>query len=149
MNPTLFPLLLLLSLSATACPKDSSPTVPTSSPASTSNKVLTGTWGGDHLQLEATAAGASLSYDCGHGTIDEPLSVDANGNLDVHGKHFQEHGGPIRLGEETPSSPAHYTGNLKGDVLTITVQITRPAGIENIGTFVLKEGGSGRLFRCL
>lgn len=99
--------------------------------------------------MEVTAEGANLEFDCAHGTIDEPLITDAGGNLEAGGKYFQEHGGPVHVGEETASVPAHVKGTLNGDMLTLNIQVTTATGPQNLGTYVLKMGSGGNVFRCL
>jgi hypothetical protein len=69
-------------------------------------------------------SGASLEYHCAHGTIDEPISLDENGEFDVIGVHVRERGGPTRLGEIPDEHPARYKGYIKGNVMTLTVTLT-------------------------
>ena len=41
--------------------------------------------GGQHVELEVTAEGATLEFDCASGTITQPLQVDAQGNFQDYG----------------------------------------------------------------
>jgi hypothetical protein len=40
-------------------------------------------WGGMHVSLEMNAGGAILEFDCAHGTILQPIKVDAKGEFSV------------------------------------------------------------------
>lgn len=106
-----------------------------------------GEWGGPHLALVLEESGGTLEYDCAHGTIAAGWSVDSDGRLTGTGEHFQEHGGPIREGEELVPRPALYDGRLRGDDLRLTVTLTDSAQV--VGTFDLKRGNSGPVYKCL
>jgi hypothetical protein len=110
-------------------------------------RVSAGTWGAMGVAMEVTDSGATIEYDCAHGTIDQPLLLDADGRFDVKGHHFREHGGPIRQGEETKGEPVHYVGQVTGDTLTMTV---KPDGSDTpIRSLELIRGKSGRIHKCL
>jgi hypothetical protein len=97
--------------------------------------------------MEVTDSGATIEYDCAHGTIDQPLLLDADGRLDVKGHHVREHGGPIRQGEETRGEPVRYVGQVTGDTLTMTV---KPDGSDTpIRSLELVRGKAGRIHKCL
>ena len=49
--------------------------------------VAVGSWGGDHLRIDVTPTGATIEYDCAHGTIDEPPSLDRSGRFSAAGTH--------------------------------------------------------------
>jgi hypothetical protein len=109
--------------------------------------VLTGNWGGQHLGLMASAAGADLEYDCAAGKIAEPIRPDESGRFSVVGEHYPGHGGPIRLGEEQVKRPARYAGMVRGDTLTLTVTLSDTNEI--LGSFTLVLGRSPHVFKCL
>jgi hypothetical protein len=111
------------------------------------NTIEKGTWGGPHIQLDVTDGGASVQYDCAHGTIDERLTLDAAGRFDVRGTHAREHGGPVRIDEKESREAARYAGRVEGETMTLTVTLADSK--EPLGTFTLKRGQTGRLFRCL
>ncbi|MBA2338989.1 MAG: hypothetical protein H0V88_01215, partial [Pyrinomonadaceae bacterium] len=67
--------------------------------SSSNNRVLKGMWGGQHVGMEVTAEGASIEYDCAHGTINEPLVTDRNGNFNSKGTYEVERPGPQRAGQ--------------------------------------------------
>ena len=110
-------------------------------------KVQSGTWGGQHILLEVSENGAELTFDCAHGTIDQQMTVDSAGRFDLHGTFASEHAGPIRSGEEGNSRPAKYTGRVEGQKMTLTV--TLPDSKDDLGTFSLKHGEQPNLTRCL
>lgn len=108
---------------------------------------LTGPWGGEHIALVVTDAGAAVEYDCAHGTIDGPVRAAAAGRFAASGTHVREHGGPIREGEAPDTHPADYTGQVRGDRMTLTVRET-DTGVA-VGTFTLRRGADARVFKCL
>lgn len=107
---------------------------------------IEGTWGTEHTILVANAAGATLEYDCAHGTIDEPLIPDGDGHFDVGGTHAWEHGGPIQEGEEE-ILPARYQGFVFRNSMTLTVTLTDNQ--EVLGPFVLTQADPGTVYKCL
>jgi hypothetical protein len=111
------------------------------------DNVLTGMWGGQHMRLEVSSRGASIEYDCAHGTIDQPMTLDSGGYFDVRGTHITERGGPVREGERSDALAARYTGRIQGKTMTITVMLTDSKEIA--GTFTLGYGKTPRLRKCL
>jgi hypothetical protein len=109
-------------------------------------RLTKGTWGGMHIRIDVTQAEATVDYDCANGIIDGPLSVAADGTFSWSGIHRRERGGPIRKDAPAPVSPAVYTGLIRGDTMTLTVKL-KDAG-EEIGTYKLKRGSVGQVFKC-
>jgi hypothetical protein len=105
-----------------------------------------GTWGGPHIQLIVQDGGATIEYDCANGSIEGPLKLDSRGRFSLLGKHFREHGGPIRIGEESKPMAARYTGRIDGTRMTLTVTLVNPKG--KMGTYQLTRGSQGRVFKC-
>lgn len=104
-------------------------------------------WGGDHIRLDVTETGGALEYDCGNGTIDQPMLLDRAGRFDVTGVHVRGQGGPIR-GDEVPDRrPARYTGSTDGRRMALTVTLTDEN--QRLGTFSLTSGVPARLVKCL
>jgi hypothetical protein len=112
-----------------------------------SARVPEGLWGGAGIRLQFTKEGAEIQYDCAHGRISEPLRVVANGHFQAKGTHVRERGGPIRLGESPPEQAASFTGDIKGQTMTLEVFLT--AKSESIGKFTLTRGREARLRKCL
>jgi len=108
--------------------------------------IMTGSWGGDHAVLDVTATSASIEFDCAHGTLQVPLTLN-RGAFDVSGEYVQEHGGPIRSDETVDRQPARYTGSVSGNTMTLLVRLTVTG--QDRGTFTLTRGATGRVFKCL
>ncbi len=108
--------------------------------------VPAGSWGGKHVALQVTDSGGTVQFDCAHGQITAPLSLDAQGRFETTGVFVREHGGPIREGEPDDSHPAVYQGQLQGNDLTFSVRLTDD-GTE-AGPFTASLGAAARLFRC-
>jgi hypothetical protein len=110
-------------------------------------RVPDGVWGGEHMGLWVEKERARIEYDCGRGTIDEPLVLDRRGHFNVRGTHHKEHGGPVRIDEQKAGQPARYTGVLVAQTLTITVTLTDTQ--KPIGTFRLTHNQEPRIVKCL
>jgi hypothetical protein len=112
-----------------------------------SDRVASGTWGGTGIGLEVTDSGGTLEFDCAHGSIDEPLLLDAGGRFDAKGRFAREHGGPVREGEKENSQPIRCTGSVSGDEMTLV--LTPEGGDTPIGTYALVHGRHPRIRKCL
>lgn len=123
-------------------------------------KLPEGAWGDFGVVLRVSATGAMIEYDCGHGSIDEPIKLNRAGRFDVRGTHEDETGGPAtdisavdESGASRPavpdanSHPARYVGSVKGHTLHLVVTLTDTRRI--VGTFHLSQGMSPRLHKCL
>lgn len=108
---------------------------------------LLGAWGGEHIAMTVTAAGATLEYDCASGTIDEPPKPDASGRFEARGTFVPGKGGPAIEGEEPMRYPALHQGTTEGE--TMSLRVTRLDTGESVGTFFLALGAPPRVFRCL
>jgi hypothetical protein len=97
--------------------------------------------------MEVTGDGAQLDFDCANATITQPLTLDGNGNFNAAGKYMQEHGGPVRLGEDQSGKPAHFKGRVTGKTLTLT--ITLDGASESIGPYTLELGKFARIMKCM
>lgn len=109
------------------------------------DRVPAGDWGGLHVAMQVTAAGAELEFDCARATIDEPLRLEED-RFSVAGSYVREHGGPIREGEAEDRHPARFLGVLRDENLTFSVRLTDAA--ETIGPFTVVRGSRPRLFKC-
>jgi hypothetical protein len=105
-----------------------------------------GVWGGASVMMEITDAGAAITYDCAHGTIEQRIELDGEGRFEVRGTHTRERGGPTRSGETPDRHPARYTGRVDGKIMTLVVTLTDAE--ETIGTFSLTFGERPELHRC-
>jgi len=107
--------------------------------------TVNGTWGGEHALLEIKDTSASIEFDCAHGTLQVPLTLN-RGAFDVSGEYVQEHGGPIRSDETVDRQPARYTGSVNGSTMSLHVRLTATG--EDRGTYTLTRGLTGRVFKC-
>jgi hypothetical protein len=108
---------------------------------------LIGTWGGEHVRITIGAASSILEYDCAHGSIDQPFTVDAGGRFDLIGTHVPEEPGPIHEGQPPAAHPARYTGSTDGKTMTFTVTLTDIS--QTLGPFALALDAPGRVVKCL
>ena len=108
---------------------------------------ITGAWGGTHVGLVLKADGGTLEYDCASGSIDEPLRLDRAGAFTAIGTHVPGNGGPEIEGQQPPRLPAHYSGMVRRERMTLRVRIPS-TGVE-IGPLTLRRGAEPILFRCL
>ena len=145
-----------LALLATACLSSTSSGTPLPTRATVpgiardgtwSGSVSAGTWGGQHLGLVVTPAGATLEFDCAHGSISGPILLDSAGRFDVAGVNIQEHGGPIRQGEIVPSVAVHYFGTVSGSSMDLSFRAV--ADSLSGGPFHLALGRPPQVFKCL
>ncbi len=113
---------------------------------STASTIPNGTWGGKHVALEASDAGAALQFDCAHGSVPAPLSVGADGTILLAGVFVKEHGGPIRIGESADSQTAKYSGKIQGKTMTLSIELTRDQ--QTVGPYALELGNPGHVVRC-
>ena len=120
-------------LVAAACSSDVFPTA-----------VPTGSWGGDHIALDVTGTGAQVNFDCAHGTLVQPLTLDSSGQFGVPGTYTPE-GGPTPQFEQR--IPAVYSGRLQGKTLTLTVTLTGSS--QALGSFTLTWGRTPTITKCL
>jgi len=118
-------------------------------------RLQTGDWGGNHIRLHVTDGGAEIEYDCAHGRINGPLTLDSRGRFSWRGEHNPERPGPTRADDTGSGQSVSYTGWVKGNTMSLTVRrmtmnlTVRSTGANDfIGTFALTRGGGGRVFKC-
>ncbi len=109
------------------------------------NTISAGTWGGPHIRVRVGTDGAEIEYDCAHGTISAPLTLNAEGRFELRGTHRRE-GGPIRVDRKPQGRPARFVGQVEGKQMTLTVTLTDTS--QEIGSFTLTHGSQGRLWKC-
>jgi hypothetical protein len=107
-------------------------------------RIPTGVWGGQHINIEVGKKSARIEYDCANGVIEGPLIVDASGNFKLRGTHRMERGGPVRADDDSKGQPATYAGSIKGNAMTLTLKV----GDGDEETFTLEKGKEGRLVKC-
>ena len=106
--------------------------------------VATGAWGGEHVVLEVSEKGAAVEFDCAHGQVTQPVTLDKHSDFDVAGTFTPEHGGPVRRNENAPPASARYSGHVDGDSMSLTVTL----GKQRVGIFALVRGSRPRLMKC-
>ncbi len=143
MSQTVKPLALAIVL-AIACGGSRSPT--DARAAGVATTIRSGSWGGPHVSLTSADSGATLDFDCAHGSIPAPLSVGADGSFRLSGTFVQEHGGPIGIGATGDSQAATYSGTTRGDSMSLSIDLIRDK--TTVGPFTLEFGNSGQIFKC-
>lgn len=109
------------------------------------SSVDLGAWGGDHIALDVHEAGAMVEFDCAHGALDQPLTLDRNGRFDVTGSFTTEGPGPTRRNPSGRTRAARYSGRLSGSTLTLTVILADTN--ETLGAFTLTRD-KPRITKC-
>ena len=108
-------------------------------------RIPRGEWGGDHISMNVGEGSAKIEYDCAHGEIQGPLVLDAAGKFELRGTFTMERGGPVRQGDSAREQAASYSGEIKGNTMTLILKISEP---EDAETFVLEKGKTGKLVKC-
>lgn len=139
-HPLMFVIALSLSLLAGAALANA----PQSTPGESPRSVPAGVWGGQSLNLEVTAQGATLQFDCATGKILEPLAPDASGKFRAAGK-FQTEGGPARRDQTSSGQDVIFSGVLDGDTMKIEFTLPNDTSPQK---FTLVRGQTGHLHRC-
>jgi hypothetical protein len=110
-----------------------------------SRRIPPGEWGAEHLTFSVSEQGGAIEFDCAHGTIDGPLTLDRRGRFEVKGRYVPERPGPVRRDQSTEGRPARYRGAVRGRVMTL--RVTVDDGTE-LGPYRLALGGRGHVFKC-
>ena len=109
-------------------------------------RLSNGMWGGLHIRFEVSDESVNIEYDCAHGVIAGPLTIDRQGRFSWQGTLTRERGGPIRLGAKANNLPATYAGSIKDDTMTLTVKVENSN--DEPQTYTLRRGSAGRVFKC-
>ncbi len=112
--------------------------------ASRLDRVPNGEWGGAHVRLSVADSGARVEFDCGHGSLEGPLTLDAGGRFDVKGSLVAE-GGPVMKDEAANARPVRYRGHTDGK--SMRLEVTLDSG-ESAGTFSLARNARAKLVKC-
>ena len=108
--------------------------------------VAGGKWGGQNVQLDVTEAGVQIRFSCARGTIEQPLTLDAEGRFSAQGTFVAQGAGPTREDNPPKSRPAVYSGVVHDKAMTLTVTVADDK--EEGGTFELTRGEPGHIRRC-
>ena len=108
--------------------------------------VKQGAWGGTGMIMTVARAGATIQFDCATGSITKQLRMRKNGTFEAVGTFTRSGPGPVRIDRDPQASGVTYKGKVSGKKMTVTVTDAKTG--EDLGTFPLIRGGSGRLHRC-
>ena len=114
--------------------------------AAAAETLLDGTWGGDRLMLVVDAAGANLETDCASGRIAGPISISPTGAFAAEGTFEQHQGGPQPAEPQGKTSGARFSGEVKGDAMTLSIV---RGGNADARTFSLRRGAKVKILRCV
>jgi hypothetical protein len=106
-----------------------------------------GHWGTNGAELDVTANGGTLYFNCSRGSLDQSLILDSNGDFDVTGTVVYT-GGPIIVGHPNTAKPARYTGNVNGNEMTISIAYSDNSDHAQTANYTLLYGTSGSLGVC-
>ena len=85
-------------------------------------------WGGDHIEMQVTDRGATIEFDCAHGTIDTAIAPDAAGRFEIAGTFTPERGAARE--ETSQTLKATYAGTVVDDTMTRPYDASSfPAGV--------------------
>ena len=110
------------------------------------SNLIRGVWGGEHIRLEVTDAGAIVEYDCAHATIFQKIMPDRSGHFVVNGVYVPEHGGPVRTNEQPINVRVSFTGQVRSQSMSLTMR--RRDTRKLMGHFALRYGQEGELIKC-
>jgi hypothetical protein len=105
-------------------------------------RVPEGKWGGHHVRLEVSGSGAEIEFDCAHGRLTGPLTLQ-NGRFAATGTYVRE-SGPVRQSER--GQQVFFKGEIKGSRMTLIFSLTED--FKEAETFTLTHGADARLFKC-
>lgn len=91
--------------------------------------VLRGSWGGRGMGLEVDVDTASAVFDCGYGTLEAPIVLDAHGRFSTPGEYVRE------VGPRALRNPARFEGRVRGSYLEVSVFVTDT--IAGTGPFIV------------
>ncbi len=103
-------------------------------------------WGGRDINMQVTPQGATLEFDCAHGSVLEPIKANAKGEFAARGTYTPEHGGPVTLANPPRDLPALYKGTIHGDTMHLEVVVTDKD--QQPQPFTLTRGKHGRVVKC-
>lgn len=109
------------------------------------DRVASGTWGGQGIGMDVSETGARFDFDCAHGSIEAPLRLDETGKFDLPGTYVPEGPGPTRR-NDARGQAVRYAGKVDGDTMTLTITLTGDG--KEIGTFSLVRGRLPHIRKC-
>ena len=110
-------------------------------------RLSPGPWGGQHIGINIEGSSARVDFDCANGTIKGPLTIDSKGRFSWPGVYNREHGGPVRMDEQSDGRPAIYSGSIKDGTMTLSLKLADTN--EAVESYTLKRGSTGRIRKCM
>lgn len=104
-------------------------------------------WGAPGTLLTVEESGARLEFDCAHGEVEGPPTLDRDDRFEETGVYVLERPGPVRPEDPPDSHPAVFSGRVDGRRMTLTVKPSD--GVEGAGTLTLTLGAPSQLTKCL
>jgi hypothetical protein len=111
-----------------------------------------GAWGGAHVAIHFQGGLADVQFDCGSGTIDNPLYPARDGSFAVKGTYVTGTRGPIKVGEYFRSQEANYSGQVEKGTGKAPETMTLFVALEDgtkLGPFALTQGAEPQFTPCL
>jgi hypothetical protein len=112
--------------------------------ASPQKRVAEGRWGGQHLRLEVSADGAEFEFDCAHGRLTGPLTLN-NGRFAAAGTYVRERG-RVRMDDSEEGQRVYFKGQVEGSRMTLSFSLAEDGS--EAETFTLIHGAEAKLFKC-
>src|ERR1051325_1920077 len=81
---------------------------------SNANKIPPGDWGGNGIHAIGDDSGISIELDCATANIENQIRLERRGRFSAKGSFTEAPRGPIRVGFEPKSQPAHFSGAITG-----------------------------------
>lgn len=105
-----------------------------------------GRWGGLHMELNVRSDGSSYQLDCAHGTIDQAIVHNSQGNFHHTGTMTKEDGANL---VPQVALDTRFDGIVRGNSMVISLTWRELTGELKNQSFVLKKNADATLFRCL
>ena len=103
-------------------------------------------WGGRGIALHMNATGATIEFDCAHGTIKDPMPPIAGGDFSVAGFYTPEMGGPVQKNAPPRDLHATYNISISGDTMRLQVMLADKN--PQPPPYTLTRGTAGKVIKC-
>lgn len=134
----------MIALPANSCGKERMGDKAKPEGALADRRVPEGKWGGQHVRLEVSASGAEFEFDCAHGRMIGPLTLQ-NGGFVTTGTFVRERG-RVRMDDSDEGQRVYFKGEVQGSRMTLIFSLTED--FSEAETFTLTHGVEARLFKC-
>ena len=113
-------------------------------PSVDEQRIPEGKWGGPHIRLDVSSAGADFEFDCAHGRLQGPLTLQ-NGHFAAKGTFVRERG-RVRMEGAEQGQTVYFKGEVEGSKMILTFSFA--ADFSETETFTLTHGAEPKLFKC-